>query len=113
MKVYVTAFVPAEYRAAAEQMLAPFLTGAGDCFTVPLVPLVGADDAVPTAFGSCAGGIDSEGSFIQAVPGLVAMVPGAQYAIASPWRDFDRQEHWVDWLAGLGLKERRELQPAE
>jgi len=69
-------------------------------------------DAEPTAYGCCAGGIDSGGAFIAAVPGLVAMVPGARYAAVSPFRSFDRQTHWVDWLAGLGLKERRELPPA-
>ena len=108
MKVYVTAVVPAAARGAAEAMVAPFLTGPGGCFTVPLVPLAGADDAEPAAYGSCAGGIDSEGAFLQAVPGLVAMVPGAAYQVVSPWRSFDRGTHWVDWLAGLGLKERRE-----
>lgn len=108
MRVYVTAFVPAAAREAAEAMVAPFLTGPGDCFTVPLVPLAGADDAEPAAYGSCAGGIDSEGAFIAAVPGLVAMVPGAAYQVVSPWRSFSRQDHWVDWLAGHGLKEWRE-----
>lgn len=111
MKVYVTAFVPAESRETAEAMLAPFLTGPGACFTVPLVWADGPDDAEPVAYGSCAGGLESDSVFVQSVPGLAAMVPGAAYQIVSPFRDFKREKHWADWLAGLGLKERLDPLP--
>lgn len=103
--VYVTAIVPDAALAAAEGAIAPYLTGPGAIFTVPLVPLPGAADATPTHWGCCVA-MDSAGETFAALGGLADAIPGSQYAVVSPWRTYRRQMHWIDWLAGHGLQQR-------
>jgi hypothetical protein len=109
--VYVTAFVPAATRDAAESAVAPYLLSPNDpgakTFSVPLVPLAGADDAAPTAYGCCAR-LDSGGTLAAALPALVAAIPGSAYAVVSPWKSFSNSAHWLGWLAGQNLKPRVE-----
>lgn len=111
LRVYVTAFAPAAARDTADGLVAPFLTSPNDpgvhTFGVPLVPLAGPVDAVPTAYGLCSAVPDDSGLYA-ALPSLSAGLPGATYAVVSPWRSFAVATHWIAWLAGHGLQTRQE-----
>jgi hypothetical protein len=105
----VTAFVPVGVSAPAEAAILPYLTGPGSVFTVPLVPLAGADDAEATHLGTCAAVSDASRLYA-ALPGLKAAIPGAEYdtvpRLPYPWV-FPHATHWDAWLAGHGLKPQR------
>lgn len=108
MRTYVIAIVPAAIRAAAEIALGPYRTGPGESeFGVQLVPLVGADDGNTTHYGTCA----NSGEVLQAaIPVLAAAFPGTAYQVVSI-AGYECGRDWHGWLAGLGLKVRREAGP--
>ena len=110
-RVYVVARVPAAAREACEQLVAPFLQSPNApgtyTFSVALVPLAGADDATPTAYGCCASVLDDSGLY-QALPALSAAVPGTAYKVVSPYRTFALAADWTGWLAAGSLKVRQE-----
>lgn len=106
-RVYVVAVVPAASREAAEVAVAPLLQSPNSpgayTFGVPLVPLGGADDATPTAYGCCAPFLDA---YLSALPALSAGVPGTTYKVISPYKTFDYAADWTGWLAMQALKPR-------
>lgn len=110
-RVYVVARVPAAARDACEQLVAQYLASPNDpgvyTFSVALVPLDGADDATPTAYGVCSAILDDSGLF-KALQALQAAVPGSSYAVLSPFRTFSLELHWTGWLAAASLKVRTE-----
>lgn len=111
-RVYVVARVPAAARDACEQLVATYLASPNDpgvyTFSVALVPLAGADDATPTAYGVCSAILDDSGLY-QALPALSAAVPGTAYKVVSPFRTFDLAADWTGWLAAGSLKVRQEV----
>lgn len=111
-RVYVVARVPAAARDACESLVAPYLASPNDpgvyTFSVPLVPLAGADDAEPTSYGVCSAILDDSGLY-QALPALSVAVPGTAYKVVSPFRTFALEADWTGWLAAGGLKVRQEV----
>lgn len=107
--VYVTAYVPAAARPAAEAALVPYLVSPNApgvyTFSVPLVPYPGEPDAAPTHYGCCSR-IDGGGALAAALASLAGAVPGSAYQVISPWRSFSNTTHWVAWLAANGLQVR-------
>lgn len=99
--VYVTAYVPAAGRAAAESALAAVATGPGDNLTVPL-NATGSDADLVTHWGCCAA-VASDGPTVAMLPSLKAQT-GGDYAIVSPWRSFITATHWHAWLLARGLR---------
>ena len=103
-RVYVTSFVPAAVRVAAEAAVEPLLQSPNNVgvftFSVPLVPLGGDDDAAATHYGCCAPMLSE---YIGSLDGLVAAFPGSAYQ-SIPWRSFDNAVHWTGCLAGHSLK---------
>lgn len=113
-RVRVVAHVPAADRETCEALVAQYLVSPNApgvyTFGVPLVPLAGADDADPTAYGVSAAVMD-DGGMVSALPALQSAVPGSAYKIVSPWRTFVLEADWTGWLAAAGLKVRVEAQP--
>jgi hypothetical protein len=107
--VYITAFVPAESRDAAESAVEPYLASPNDpgvyTFSAPLVPASGPSDAEPTHYGVCAK-IEDSGGLYAAMPALVALIPGSAYQVVAPWKSFRNAVHWVGWLNSQGLQPR-------
>ena len=111
-RVYVVARVPAAAREACEALVNPYLASPNEpgvyTFSVPLVPLAGAGNAEPTAYGVCSAIMDDSGLY-QALPALSAAVPGTAYKVVSPFRTFNLEADWKGWLAAGGLKVRQEV----
>ena len=105
IRVYVVAVVPAAARESAEVAVAPLLQSPSApgtyTFSVPLVPLAGADDATATHYGCCAPFLHD---YLSALPTLAAAIPGTAYKVISPWRTFDHAADWTGWLAMQSLK---------
>lgn len=110
-RVYVVARVPAAARETCEQLVSQYLASPNDpgvyTFSVALVPLAGADEATPTAYGVCSAILDDSGLY-QALPALSAAVPGTAYKVVSPFRTFNLEADWTGWLAAGSLKVRVE-----
>lgn len=111
-RVRVVAYVPAAAREACEVLVSQFLVSPNDpgvyTFSVPLVPLAGADDATPTHYG-CSAAVMDDGGLIAALPALQSSVPTSAYKVVSPWRTFSLAADWTGWLAAGGLKVRTEV----
>lgn len=107
--VYVTAYIPAASRDAAEAAIAPYLVSPNApstyTFSVPLVPYPGEQDADPTHYGCCSR-IDGGGALAAAMASIATAIPGSAYQVVNPWRAFRAQVHWIEWLQGRGLQPR-------
>ena len=100
--IMVIATVPAAARDAIEGTLSPYLLSANKdgvkTFSVPL----SADGNEPaTHYGTCAA-VPEDGMMMAALGMLAGMFPGAAYHTVTP-EEYDRQKHWIEWLAGIGL----------
>lgn len=115
-RVRVVAYVPAAARGACETLVSQFLQSPNEpgtyTFSVPLVPLGGADDATPTHYG-CSAAVMDDGGLISALPALQTSVPASAYKVVSPWRTFSLAADWTGWLAAGKLKVRVEVNPLE
>lgn len=107
--VFVTAYVPAASREAAEAAIAPYLVSPNApgvyTFSVPLVPYPGEPDAAPTHYGCCSR-IDGAGALAAAMASIASAIPGSAYQVVNPWRSFSNAVHWIAWLQGRGLQPR-------
>lgn len=109
--VYVIAVVPVGKKAASDTALKGYTKGGAskagaDPLSAAVVPLGGADDATPTHYGFC-WGVDEQDNLKKQIEAFKQAQAGAEYHVV-PFKEYDHQTHWVDWLAGLGLKPRQE-----